>query len=666
VAVVGATIDPMVSDLANLVCERFAAHNAERAVLFGLDKPTVKATLITGEEGATKERILIVGGETGSTGTSFARLDGQDGVFVVAEALVRDLNRDALDLIDKQVLKLPADRIQKVWLKQPTQKELGLFRYPAGWQVVEGVANPFPADPESLRSLLSLWGNLNVDRYVVFDAKAPTEKYGLDKPTLTATIEVGSAEESAKKTLTIGKKTESGGYYARLDGGPAVFVLSEAVVDELRKSELDFVSRTVLTFKPDVVTAIVRSGADGWELIKQGGSWSLVKPAALPADEDAVKQLLSALSARAKTVAASAATDAQLKEFGLDASAKTVTLKLAEPDGKTSELVLRIGKEKPAGSSSDWYAQVQGGTTVVVLPAAMADQLLASGVKFRNRKLSDFFDARKIEVTRGNRKATLEIKDGVWKVTSPVTAATELTDLETMVSDISPLKVAEWIAENTTDEQLRGYGLADPAMRWRFFEDKEVPVLDLLIGGPGKDPATRFAKLEKGKEVFLLSPKLTKQLTAEYRERKVWPKPLSSPDAVSLEYERGPEKFTLTNLAGTWSNVQKPGEKIKASAVNETLAALQNLKVDYYAADKVDDKANLALYGLDTPAVIIQVGSRGSTEKHVLHLGGYEDPQTKTRRFAKLPNGSEVFVLSEQDTARIDRALPAFVDSAPK
>jgi hypothetical protein len=257
---------------------------------------------------------------------------------------------------------------------------------------------------------------------------------------------------------------------------------------------------------------------------------------------------------------------------------------------------------------------------------------------------------------------TFEDVNGTWKVTKPLEAEAEHNDLGDLLNDVSPLRVAEWVAEKPTPAQLKEYGLDPPEAQWRYFENDKDVALDLLVGKRGKDPATCYAKLAKGDQVFLLDAKATRRLFAEYRSRKVWTEPLTPAEVVSLSYKRGPQTFTLTKLAGSWVVAEKPGEKVKADAVAETLTALANLRADHYAADK-DAKPDF--YGLANPAVVIEIQVRGEPKKRVLKLGGLED---KVRRYLQPPQEgrTDVMVISEADTAKIDRELSAFVESGPK
>ena len=282
-------------------------------------------------------------------------------------------------------------------------------------------------------------------------------------------------------------------------------------------------------------------------------------------------------------------------------------------------------------------------------------RLLAAPVAFRNRNLARFPDADRVVLERGSRKAVFTKVDGTWKLTDPLEAPAEHTELEEFLfgnGGVAKLQADELVAEKPTD--LKPFGLDKPEGRWHFFAgDKEV--LILAIGAHDKDGKRCYARITGNDLVFLLKPALTTRALAEYRTRSVWsvPPDVAMVDVVRYQYAANP--FVLEKAGDSWSVAAKPDLKINTRAVNETLAALADLKVERYVADKA---ADLALYGLDKPHLILEVQT--PTGKRVLHIGRAEGESK--RHYAQVPDKTnvEVFVLSEADSAKIVRDVPAF------
>src|SRR5262249_39136323 len=138
-----------------------------------------------------------------------------------------------------------------------------------------------------------------------------------------------------------------------------------------------------------------------------------------------------------------------------------------------------------------------------------------------------FADADKLIVQRGPREVTFAKVDGTWKLTKPLAGDAEQSELEEFLNSCARLRADEVVAEKP-DPKL--HGLDKPEVRCRFLTgDKDV--LELLVGNAEKDGVRRYAKLGKSDLVFLLSPKMTTQALAEYRQRNVWP----SLDAAQVE-----------------------------------------------------------------------------------------------------------------------------------
>jgi hypothetical protein len=201
------------------------------------------------------------------------------------------------------------------------------------------------------------------------------------------------------------------------------------------------------------------------------------------------------------------------------------------------------------------------------------------------------------------------------------------------------------VAEKPTPEKLKEFGLDKPAMTWKFLAgDKEA--LTLIIGKRDTTDQRVYAKLGGQDLVFLLQPPVTARATAEYRKRAVFTGfDAAQAEVLTIDGDGGRQQ--LHKVAGAWQLAGKPDAKIKQEAVTEMLSTLANLKVDHYVRDK---DAPLDLYGLGKPKRTIMVaGPMGAPQE--LKLGNYEGG-TK-RAYASLPGKTEVFVLSEGDTAKL-------------
>ncbi|HZT81502.1 MAG TPA: DUF4340 domain-containing protein, partial [Gemmataceae bacterium] len=645
--------EAMRTTLASVIADKCVAHRADDPAKYGLDKPYLRVGVTVREPaGPAKDHVLLVGKPAeGSPGARYAKLVDGEAVYVVPERVVSAVDRTALDLLERRLLTLDAKSLTEV-SSQRGGDRLKLELKNGTWQVVEAPAAPFAADAAAADRLLGTLAGLRAERFAAYGPKLDLAKFGLDKPEVALTF-AGKAPAAAKHRLALGKPVDGspGERYARLDDGPGVVVLDAPTVADLTMTYLDFVDRTVLKFDAAAATAFFRKmGDDKLDIVKKDGGWQVTRPAALTADEKGMQELLDQLAnLRAKRVAAYPAKD--LKPFGLDESAAQVAVRLPAGDGKTQDRILKLGKVADE-ATGDRFALADGSRAVAVLPGALARRLTAAPAAFRDRNLARFPDADKILLERGPRKATFTKVDGTWKLTAPLTADADHDELDNFMNAVARLRADEIVADRPKD--LKPYGLDKPEARWRF-QSGDRDVLHLLIGGREKDGPRHYAKLADDGLVFLLDPSLTGRALAEYRSRKVWDSPPDAAQVETVRYGYASKPFVLEKGDAGWQVRGKPGVKVNESAVNDALAALSGLKAARYVVDK---GADLKLYGLEPPELVLEVATRNG--KKTIHVGRCEGDSKAY--YARVPgkDRSEVFTISEADAGRIVRDLGQF------
>jgi hypothetical protein len=681
-------VDKIVKALAAPNCVRFETHIAKELKTYGLDKPHLRVALVElsgrSKNGAEdpnkndtpkkdetkptekpKEHVLLIGQPTAAGApTRFAKLGDAEAVFVVDQTVTGPLDQSALDLLDRSILRLDPKSIVRIQ-SNAGGAMLTLDRDKETWQVQSGQVSPFTADKEVMDGLLKLLSNLKAEKFAAYGSQVNVTEYGLDKPTATITINTVATEQNPNASkgehkLVLGKSAgkETGSRYARLNNSPGVAILSAAEASELSHSYLDFVNRNLLQFDAAGLTAVHRKmGNDELEIVKRDDGWRLAKPGDFRGDDPTIEALLDQVShLRAQRVAAYQAKD--LKPFGLDAPAAIITLRFTK-ESKPAEHVLKIGKpveeKSPRDAPQERFVMTDGSNTVAILDGALASRLLGGPLQFRDRVLARFADADKAILERGPRKAVFGKVDGTWKMTEPLPADAEQTDLDDLVNALARLRANELVAEKPAD--LKPYGLDKPEVRWRFLSgDKEV--LGLLIGAPEKtkqgEGMRRYAKLANGDLVVLLNPELSKKVVAEYRKRDIW----TGLDAAQVErtsfgFSQNP--FVLEKVDNNWHVAGKPAVPIKTEKVTETLDALSRLKAERYV---VDQGADLKLYGLDPPQLTLEIQS--PTGKKTLQVGRAEGNTKNYYARVLEPNRSDVFLIGETDAAKILRQVADF------
>jgi hypothetical protein len=650
---------PVTGALCALPAVRYEALAAEPAK-YGFDKPFATLKLGYNEKGSDGDRpavkVLVVGGVAPNGADRFAKLEGGPAVFVVPATYLSALTTSPLALLERNLLNVDPAKIAKVQVAgDKPESVLALAKDDKGAWKAEGAA--FAVDAVAVRQLTEAFAPLPIERIAAYGDAVKWADFGLDKPESTVTVALG--EKAKSHTVQLGKAAPGGGKFVRVDGGKAVGVVPAFAVAGLSRTKLDFADRTLLAFKPEELLGVTRTkGKDELELAPGAGDgWDVVKPAKQKADKPLMEELADALGRlRAQKVVAFGKKADVFKAHGLDAPEAKLALTVGE---KAEQKVLLFGKPVDAAKpDGDRYVAVETGApdaAVGVLPAVLANKLLAPAVSFRDRTLVKFVDADKLVLERDARKVTFGKVNGSWKVTAPLAADAEQAALDELVNEFARLRAADWVSEKPTAAELKAFGLEKPEATWTVSDGEKV-VLALRIGKRAAD-GRAYAQASATGPVALLGAPQSAKVLAEYRTRKPWA--LDGFQAEEVLVAVGDKSFALKKAGATWSDPAAPADAVFQPAVTELLGALTALQVDRYA---VDEDGDPKLFGLDKPAAQITVTFKDGS-KRVLAVGGAVGGTDGKQRYARVvdPARTEVFVLSAADSARFTRDRAVFV-----
>jgi hypothetical protein len=342
----GAAVSGITSNLSTLEVQRVIDENATNLAEYGLDKPRVEVAF----KADGQEQTLQIGNKTPPGTDVYAKLAGQNRVFLVSSYLESTFNKGTFDLRDKTVLKLERDKIDALTVTTPKQT-VRFAKAGSEWELSAPVKAR--ADFTGVDGLLSRLNTLQMKSEV---APAPTSltEYGLDKP--VATVQLGSG--SSQATLLLGKDAPDSAIYAKDQSRPAVITVDKSLLDDLTKDPGEFRLKDLFDARAFNSTRIevLRDGQtfafekttvknkDGQEEEK----WRRVSPSAADVDSAKVENLLSAATqARATGFVSDTA------KTGLDKPALTVTIR--SEDGKKEERVVfgRSGADAYASRASE-------------------------------------------------------------------------------------------------------------------------------------------------------------------------------------------------------------------------------------------------------------------------------------------------------------------------
>jgi len=639
-------VQPLLDLAAAPRAERFEAHDGDLAK-YGLDKPAERLRVTIKSERpddpAGVKEIQFGKPVTDGQPSRYARMADQPGVFVIGSTAADAVSRPALELLDRKLLAI--DPRQVIRLEGTGPAGAWSARRDGDRWIIDSLNPAANGDRTVLDATVNALADLRAQKFAAY-SPVDWAKFGLDKPSSTLTVTVAAGDKPVSHSIALGGQPEQSDRqrFARVDNGAAAAVLSGTIATELSRPALDLVDRGIFQFDPKTLTGVIRrTGEQELSLQKSDGQWKIIKPEpAAAADGPALAEMAERLATlRAVRVAALGAKD--LKPFGLDAPAATLTLqRTGTPDA--AELQLMIGAATDGGRFA-----TAGRDTIFVLPDSKADplatRLLAEPIKFRDRGLARFNDADRVTVMRGGRTATFARRDGFWKMTAPVEGEAESGEVDELVLAAGRLRADELVADKPAD--LAPFGLDKPQADLRFFlGDNEV--LHLLVGDRDAD-GRAAAKLAGGDAVSRLDAGLSNRVLGEFRKRALWTNlDAASVDTLIINAGAGGTPLIMNKTDAGWQVADRPDQRVNTDAVNGLLASLAGLRAERFVADQ---KGDLKLYGLEPPVRVIVVKSRGG-QATTLHIGRFEGDSK--RAYATVPGGDgAVVVLSDADSARL-------------
>ena len=299
---------------------------------YGLTSPRIEVDFkATGDK---EYKRLLVGDKSPAGADLFAKRNDDKKVFLIQGFQESTFNKSTFDLRDKMVLKLERDKVDGVEVSAGGKK-VEIAKDNAEWKIVQPVQAR--ADFGAVEGLI---GRLQTAAMKTIAAENATpadlKKYGLDKPSATVDLKMGSA----RATFAVGNKAEDNTVYARDVSKPMVVTIDSMLADELKKGADEYRRKEIFEFRSYNANRIEfgRGGQTvAFEKVKADGKdamdkWRRVNPSPADADKDKLDALLTRLS----NMRATGFVDASAKN-GLNMPAMTITVKF--DDGKKEERV---------------------------------------------------------------------------------------------------------------------------------------------------------------------------------------------------------------------------------------------------------------------------------------------------------------------------------------
>jgi len=512
----------------------------------------------------------------------------------------------------------PAD-VTELEIKR-TDSTVKLKREGDGWQILAPVnarGDRGPID-ETVTSIVTA----RMDREIEADPKSLGD-FGLDRPAAEITLRLKDGKQAG---LVLGAKSPTGVWvYAREAGKPAVFVVGDSVLRDTTRPVAEFRDKTVLAFnQPDVTGLEIDLRDDKIALEQADGRWKLVRPRALPADSDTVRDFLEKLrAARVKEFAADSSRS--LEPFGLD---KPVRLEIhTGRDKDRATKTLLVGR--PDAAKKGVYAMRPGESTVLLIPEETWTAVPKNVAVLRDKSVVGFDRDKvtRIEIESPKGAVTLAKEGDRWKITAPQALAADQVEAGAVLFKLRDLRAQAFLTDDASG--IPKY-LAKPTVRVNVIEQgASAPRTVLLAPSPERrgGTASAYAALAGQGPVVLVDGRALDELGRsldELRDRTLLPG-LEPRDIKRMRVRAGSQTIVVERSGESeWKLVEGGRGTAKAATVDNLLYALRALKWKTIAAPTGDEPAK---YGIDAPTLEVTLLKADGSEAGTLLVGKREGDQ---------------------------------------
>ena len=244
--------------------DRLVDPNASDWSSYGLS-PALLQVSIQRKDGKTSK--LLIGENTPTGSTVYARLDGDNRLFTMPSANKTTLDKDSKDLRDKRLLSFSQDKVSRIELTA-RGKTFDLAKTGENeWQIAK--PKTMRADVTLIDDLVLKLKNAVMDAgFTDEDAKKAAAGFGSAAPVGTAQV----TDPTGVKTLEIRKSKDD--YFAKSSELEGIYKVRKDLADGLDKSVDDFRAKKLFDFGFSDPTRIeVTDGAKTLVYDKAGDTW---------------------------------------------------------------------------------------------------------------------------------------------------------------------------------------------------------------------------------------------------------------------------------------------------------------------------------------------------------------------------------------------------------
>ncbi|MEZ5317756.1 MAG: DUF4340 domain-containing protein [Vicinamibacterales bacterium] len=330
------------------------------------------------------------------------------------------------------------------------------------------------------------------------------------------------------------------------------------------------------------------SSGQSTTVTRDGSSWKITAPAALPADTAQVASLVSTLeSLEIEKVIED--NPAAVAPFGLDPPRFTIAF---TREGDATLHQLDVGNKNPTGA--DLYARVDGEPKLFLIGGYLESSLDRSTFDLRDKTAlafdRDAADALTLVAT-GVPERDLRRTDTGWRLTAPVQARADDSAVDSLMGRFAQLQMKSVVAEDGTAD-LKTYGLDTPEATVTVGAGSARA--ELALGKTLEDGTTVYARDLSRPQVFTVEASIVedvKRNTDALRAKDLFA--FRSFNAVGLDLTWNGQTASFVKKAPpatgdaspgpeVWSRTAPGAGDVDQTKMNDMLSSLSALRAESF------------------------------------------------------------------------------------
>ncbi len=234
-----AQVQTFLSTMQTIRAQDFVGQPAADLHEYGLTPPQLTVTLTGGTDTTTK--TLLIGGEKEQDKAGKLRYlkRGENAtIFLVADAMLRDVHKSLDDFRDKTIARFPQDQATKVEVKRQDGQNFTLTRgADKKWSIDKSGDGVFKETlaTQLVSSLADLRGY-----EIAAENPADLAPYSLAPPSMSISVYDDKNTKLAAVLAGQKKEKDTAKIFAVTEGGKTVFAVRDYVFDRLHKAPIDF------------------------------------------------------------------------------------------------------------------------------------------------------------------------------------------------------------------------------------------------------------------------------------------------------------------------------------------------------------------------------------------------------------------------------------------